>query len=238
MPGAGRCSAGRGGSLAAGARGGQEIERFQRLLGIVDAQNQKSFFLVGGSGAIRILDVHAGIRQSVGDARQATGLVGSFYEQDIIFHHQGAAFLEHVEGLAIITDNHPNHGVVHGVAGGNGIDVDAGLGQGVADAGQRAGSILQKNGQLLGDVHQTSGGPVAGCARFHATHSSTKGRTEPVGRTAQGPGRFQAGGEGTPISGSSAVRSPAGCRLPGHPREPEESGGVLNGGEVPQVQFR
>src|SRR5215469_9970329 len=64
-----------------------------------------------------------------------------------------------MQRLTGIADDQSDHAMVHGVARGNGVNVDFRFGQSVDHASQGARAIIQKDGQLFGNLHK--GLPVA-----------------------------------------------------------------------------
>ena len=65
-------------------------------------------------------------------------------------------FLKKEEGLPRVAHDHSNHAVIDGVTGRNRINVDFRATQGVTDAGERSRAIIEKEGQLVRDLHMLS----------------------------------------------------------------------------------
>ena len=61
--------------------------------------------------------------------------------------------LEQMERAAGIVDHEADDTVVHGVAGGDGEDVDFGFCEGIDDSREGAGTIIEKNGELFRNLH-------------------------------------------------------------------------------------
>jgi hypothetical protein len=65
-------------------------------------------------------------------------------------------FLEEQQRFAPIADNHPDDAMVYSVAGRDGVDVNFGDAQRIANPGERARAIIQKKSQLGADLHSES----------------------------------------------------------------------------------
>src|SRR5437879_4393580 len=104
------------------------VQHLEGPPGVGSAQNQQALFGVGGGGGIAILDVDFGAGESVGDLGQCARLVVTVHHQHVVLDDECAVFFEQQQRLARVTHHHANDAVVHGVAGGNCVDVDFGLG--------------------------------------------------------------------------------------------------------------
>ena len=91
----------------------------------------------------------------MGDLGQCAGLVVTVHHQHVVLDDECAVLFEQQQRLARVTHHHANDAVVHGVAGGDCVDVDFRLGQRVTHAREHAGSVFQKDGELFGDLHSS-----------------------------------------------------------------------------------
>src|SRR2546427_4829229 len=58
-----------------------------------------------------------------------------------------------MDRFAVIAHDHANDAMVHGITGGDGIDIYLRFCELVGQPGQSAGPIVQENGELFGDLH-------------------------------------------------------------------------------------
>jgi len=63
-------------------------------------------------------------------------------------------FFKNVQGLAIIVRYQPHDTVIHGIAGGNGVNIDFGFGESIGEARERARTVIEENSQLFSEVHK------------------------------------------------------------------------------------
>ena len=82
----------------------------------------------------------------MGDLGEGARFVVGIHHQHVVFHDECAVFFEHEECLAGVAHDHPNDAVIDGVAGGDGVDINPGFGEGVAHTGEHARSVFEKNG--------------------------------------------------------------------------------------------
>ena len=88
--------------------------------------------------------------------RQFAGLVASIDHEHIVLDDQCAMFFEHVQRFAVIAHHHANDAVIHCIARRDSINIDFGFGQRVRQARQGPWPIIQKDGELLRDLHSLS----------------------------------------------------------------------------------
>ena len=133
------------------------VEDLEGFPGIGGAEDEESVAGPGTGGAVGVLDVDVGVAEASGDGGEAAGAVVAMDHEDIALDDEGVAFLEEFQGAAGIADDHAHDTVVDGVAGGDGVDVDAGLGEGFADASERARLVVEEQGQLCRQLHEVIG---------------------------------------------------------------------------------
>ena len=73
--------------------------------------------------------------------------------EDFVGDDEDAAFLEDADGGVGIVDDEPDDDVIHGVAGGNGVNVYFGGAEGIANAREHAGPVFEEEGELTGNLH-------------------------------------------------------------------------------------
>lgn len=145
------------------------IQNLQRLLHIGHAQDEQALLRIRRRGAVGVFDVDLFGGKLVRDLRERAGFVVALDQQHVVLNHESPVLFEDMDRLPVVAQDHANDDVVHGVAGGEGEDVDLRFGQRVANARERAGPVLQKNGELFGDVHDSSGVEVWGAV--HLAHA-------------------------------------------------------------------
>src|SRR5678815_102486 len=108
---------------------------------------------VGAGRAVGILDVDFGIRQFVSNLGERSRFVDSIDHQHVALDDKGSVFLEDSASPGGVADHHPYDAVIHGVADGDGLDVDLGVAERVTDPGEGPWSICQKYGKLFSYLH-------------------------------------------------------------------------------------
>src|ERR1700722_4875398 len=131
------------------------IKEFHRLPGVGNAQDQQTFFGIRRRGAVGVFDVDLAAGQLVRQFGQGARFVVSGDHQNIIFHYQRAVFFKDEQGLGRIAQDHAHYDMIDSVAARDGIDIDFGRGEGVANARQHAGPIFQEESQLLRYLHKS-----------------------------------------------------------------------------------
>ena len=111
---------------------GHELSTFRALVGFETRRMSSPLFDIRGRGTVTILDIDLRIRQFARDLSQLTGPVAALDHHHVVFDHQRPMLFKHMKRLAVIADHQADDGVVHRVARRNGIDVNLGLGQGLA----------------------------------------------------------------------------------------------------------
>lgn len=87
------------------------------------------------------------------DVREGTGFIGGFDHEDFGGDGEGAAFFQEPQGSIRIADDEPDDDMIHGVAGGDGVDVYFLRAEDIAQTSQHAGPIFQEDGELFCNLH-------------------------------------------------------------------------------------
>jgi len=81
------------------------------------------------------------------------GFVAAIDHQYVVLNDERAVFFKNVQSSAVIIYDETNDAVIDGIAGCDRVDIDFRFRQGVCKPGEHAGTVIEKNRELFGDLH-------------------------------------------------------------------------------------
>src|SRR6266702_1370533 len=113
-------------------------ERRDRLLGLLEPEDEHGVALVAPHDVVHVLDAHAGIAQHGQRVREAAGSVGHGHRDHLRLGGGIAGRLQHAARLLGVVDEQPQDAELGHVRDGGGADVDAGVGDHLDHLGEPA----------------------------------------------------------------------------------------------------
>ena len=103
------------------------------------------------AGKVSVFDVDLLFGQSFGDLGERARLIAIFHHEHFALHHERPALLEQLQGTVGIVEHQTDNVVVRRVRGSQAPDVDALLGQHVADGSESSGFVFDEDSELGDD---------------------------------------------------------------------------------------
>lgn len=117
------------------------VENFEGFLDVVRPHDHETFFGLGTGRAVGVLDVDSFFGKGFGDVEKAAWSIGSVDHEDVGDDGECAAPFKKFEGVLGMIDHQADDGMVNRVRRADGVDIDFGPGQDLADGGERAGFV-------------------------------------------------------------------------------------------------